>query len=365
MNMERLQQPISDDMPHGEDLRYGELAGEFQTLKDLRNALRNDERQALSIDDIYAGYPGWRTLYERAIILLEEGGKDLEVVAWVIEAAVRLEGYAGLAQSFDLLYQLLERYWPNLYPKDEDGFESTLFPLTGLNGVSSEGALIMPLRMAPLFAQGQNISLLDCIKAFEVSETKDPQKKEALKRKGLMDYEQLQSQVAQLGDDVHQAAVQTLQRCVDRFTQIDAFLYAQCGHESPPSSQIKGLLQEALDRAIHLSGVTGGGTTAEVPVAEDVAAPDVEPQDAPASVTTPVFNLERYRPASREEAFILIRKLIVFFKETEPHSPIAYNLERINRWGDLSLPELIGELITDDSARANFNKITGVEVINK
>jgi len=364
MDMHALQQPISDDMPQGDDLRSSHWANEFHSLKDLRNALRNEERQALSIDDIYAGYAGWQPLYDGAIELLQVGSKDIEVVAWTLEAAIRLEGFTGLAQGFELLHQILLSYWPNLYPKDEDGFESTLFPLTGLNGVSSDGALIMPLRMAPLFPQGQSISLLDCIKAFEVSETKDPQKKEALKRKGLPDYEQLQAQVGQLGTDVHQAAINALQRCMDSFGQIDAYLYAQCGHESPPSSQIKGLLQEALDRAMHLSGMTSVSEQTEVSDDQEVSL-SIEPVSPPASPVEHKFNLEGYRPTNREDAFILIRKLIVFFKETEPHSPIAYNLERINRWGDLSLPELIGELITDDSARANFNKITGVEVINK
>jgi len=364
MDMHVLLQPISDEVPQGEDLRSGSWVDEFHLIKDMRNTLRNEERQALSIDDIYAGYAGWRTLYERATTLLEVGSKDIEVVAWMIEAAIRLEGFLGLAKGFELLHQLLLRYWPNLYPKDEDGFESTLFPLTGLNGTSSEGALIMPLRMAPLFSQGQSISLLDCIKAFEVSETKDPQKKETLKRKGLPDYEQLQSQVAQLGPEVHKTAVNTLQRCLDSFVHIDAYLYEQCGHESPPSSQIKGLLQEALDRAIHLSGMSPAPDQSEDSAPQEVDM-SVEPGLQPVLPSGQPFNLDAYRPASREEAFVLIRKLIVFFKETEPHSPIAYNLERINRWGDLSLPELIVELITDDNARANFNKITGVEVINK
>ncbi|WP_409523514.1 type VI secretion system protein TssA [Nitrincola sp. MINF-07-Sa-05] len=364
MDMRVLQQPISDEMPQGEDLRTGNWAEEYQLLKDLRNALRNEERQALSIEDIYAGYTGWRPLFERATRLLEVGSKDIEVVAWMIEASIRLEGFPGLAQSLELLHQLLVRYWPDLYPKDEDGFESTLFPLTGLNGISSEGALIMPLRMAPLFPQGQSISLLDCIKAFEVSETKDPQKKEALKRKGLPDYELLRSQTAQLGNDVHRVAVNTLQRCLDSFVKIDAYLYEQCGLESPPSSLIKGLLQEALDRAIHLSGLTSVSDLSDAEVSAEPAMP-IDSGSQSASFSGQPFNPDAYRPASRDEAFVLIRKLIVFFKETEPHSPIAYNLERINRWGDLSLPELIGELITDDSARANFNKITGVEVIKK
>ena len=355
--------PISAEYPQGVDCRQGEWSSTFYQLKDIRNTLRNEERQSLSIDDIYAGYSDWQKLYDGSVELIDKASKDLEVIAWIIEASIRLEGFQGLSNSFRLLHGILSTFWPNLYPKDEDGFESTLFPLTGLNGVSSDGALIMPLRMAPLFSTSECISLLDCIKAFEVSETKDPKKKEALKQKGLPDYEQLQAQVANLGVENHRQAVSDIQACLNIYSEIDQFLVDQCGHDSPPSSLIKSLLTEALERATHLSGYVDDSLGNEN---SDQSNPEIESTlHNSAEKACSEFNLNAYHPASRNEAFILIRKLIVFFKETEPHSPIAYNLERINRWGDLSLPELIGELITDESARANFNKITGVEVINK
>ena len=355
--------PINEEYPQGVDCRHGEWSATFYQLKDLRNTLRNEERQALSIDDIYAGYSDWRKLHDGSVELIEKASKDLEVIAWIIEASIRLQGFQGLANSLRLLQAILSDFWPNLYPKDEDGFESTLFPLTGLNGVSSDGALIMPLRMAPLFPASECISLLDCIKAFEVSETKDPKKKEALKQKGLPDYEQLQAQVANLGVDNHRQAISDIQSCLDTYSEIDQFLVDQCGHDSPPSSLIKSLLTEALERATHLSGYVDSTLSNDH---GDQHSSETEPlEHTSAERTYSEFNINAYQPASRHDAFILIRKLIVFFKETEPHSPIAYNLERINRWGDLSLPELIGELITDESARANFNKITGVEVINK
>lgn len=363
MDIPSLVLPISEDAPQGVDIRIGEWSSEFYLLKDLRNSLRNEERQALSIDDIYAGYSHWHKLYDGSVKLLETASKDIELIAWIIEASIRLQGFHGLASSLQLLQSVLLEYWPNLYPKDEDGFESTLFPLTGLNGVSSDGALIMPLRMAPLFASADSISLLDCIKAFEVSETKDPKKKEALKQKGLPDYEQLQAKVVNLGFANHQQAITAIQTCLQVYQEIDQFLVDQCGHDSPPSSLIKSILTEALERAIHLSGYVDSSSVSEGPHENTPSAELL--QQEPAEQPTLAFNINAYQPASRDEAFMLIRKLIVFFKETEPHSPIAYNLERINRWGDLSLPELIGELITDESARANFNKITGVEVIKK
>ncbi|RAU19040.1 type VI secretion system protein TssA [Nitrincola tibetensis] len=360
MDITGLHKPISDEFPQGEDLRSGHWREEVYALKDLRNLLRNKERQALSVEDIYAGYPAWQPLFERSVFLLENVSKDLEVMAWVIESALRLDGFKGLSESLNQLEALLTLHWPNIFPKDEDGFESTLFPLTGLNGLSSEGALIMPLRMAHLFMGSPAISLLDCVKAFEVSETKDPQKKEALKQKGMLDYESVQAQVAELSYERRQGALSFIEQCVETFTRIEQFLYEHCGHESPPSSQIKGILQQAFDRASHLAALSDPLESLELP--NDL----IESRQENLEIASPLAAIKANHVSirNRQDAFILIRKLIVFFKETEPHSPIAYNLERINRWGDLSLPELISELITDENARLNFKKITGVEDIN-
>lgn len=48
---------------------------------------------------------------------------------------------------------------------------------------------------------------------------------------------------------------------------------------------------------------------------------------------------------SRKAALNLLSKLAEFFRKTEPHSPISYSLQQAIRWADLSLPELLEELV--------------------
>jgi type VI secretion system protein ImpA len=64
--------------------------------------------------------------------------------------------------------------------------------------------------------------------------------------------------------------------------------------------------------------------------------------------------------ATREDAFRCLLKVAAFFRQTEPHTVLSYSLEQAVRWGRMPLPELLTELIPDDSARLNLFKQVGI-----
>ena len=63
---------------------------------------------------------------------------------------------------------------------------------------------------------------------------------------------------------------------------------------------------------------------------------------------------------SREEAIRQLNNISSFFRQTEPHSPISYVIDKAVKWGDMSLSELISELIPDSSSRETYSSLTGV-----
>jgi type VI secretion system protein ImpA len=65
---------------------------------------------------------------------------------------------------------------------------------------------------------------------------------------------------------------------------------------------------------------------------------------------------------TREQAFQAILRIADFFRRTEPHSPVAYQLERAVRWGRMPLPELLQELIAEDTPRNQTFKLVGISV---
>src|SRR6202035_3077807 len=83
--------------------------------------------------------------------------KDLEIVAYLIEALVRQYGFAALRDRLPLAHGLIAQYWDGLYPlPDEEGMETRVAPLTGLNGDEGEGTLINPIQKVPL-TQGSSV----------------------------------------------------------------------------------------------------------------------------------------------------------------------------------------------------------------
>jgi len=50
--------------------------------------------------------------------------KDLQVAAWLVEALVRRDGFAGLIEGLALIRGLIENFWDTLYPELEDGMRS-------------------------------------------------------------------------------------------------------------------------------------------------------------------------------------------------------------------------------------------------
>src|SRR4051794_8958605 len=96
LDFAKLLEPIPGAKATGEDLRADTSpASPYQAVRDARLANRAAERQLLA--DAGAGdTPDWRPVLKRGTEVLAEKSKDLEVAAYLIEASVRLHGFAGL-----------------------------------------------------------------------------------------------------------------------------------------------------------------------------------------------------------------------------------------------------------------------------
>ncbi len=153
LDIAALLAPIEDDSPTGSDLRASRRAGgSFAMLKQARSAARTAERKtAVAEDDSQGIRPNWRPVCDLASRILCEESKDLEVAAYLIEALVRLHGFAGLRDGFRFCRGLVEEYWEVLYPlPDQDGLTGRVASLMSLNGYETDGTLIAPILTIPL-----------------------------------------------------------------------------------------------------------------------------------------------------------------------------------------------------------------------
>ena len=360
----KLLKPIAGPKPTGADLRADSSPGSlYYAVKDARTAARNAERlQATGEEDdkANAAPPDWKAVLQNAVKALAEKTKDLEVTAYLIEAQVRLHGFAGLRDGFRLARELVEHYWEGLYPlPDEDGPETRVAALTGLNGDDAEGTLLVPIARVPL-TEATSVGRLDSThyqQAVVLGKLTDPRLREQKLAAGTLALEAFQRAVEESSAPFYRDLVEDLGQCLEEFTQLGAALDARCNGHAPPTFQIRTALESSLDV---LKDVARAKLAVAPPPAAEAPTANGTPAPASGSAAGPGEALDGLR--SRDDAFRHLLQVAAFFQRTEPHSIVPYALEQVVRWGRTSLPDLLTELIPDDTPRNIFFKQVGIRV---
>lgn len=360
VDIERLLQPISEDSPAGSDIREDTSpSSPFYTIKDARGAARAAERNSMFDGGSSEADDNWRKIMELAPDILANNAKDLEIACWYTEALVRRYGFQGLRDGFKLVRGLIENFWDNLYPMpDEDGIETRVAPLTGLNGEGAEGVLIAPIRNA-LITEGMSVgpfNFWQYQQALDVQKIIDEEQRAERAAKVGFSVDDIEKAVAESSESFYVDLVDDLGASIDAYNAISEMLDQHCGiHDAPPTSNILGVLEDTLGAIKHIAKY-------KLPSAEETSESDAGGDSVAAAAGSPGAPAVAQGPVqSREQAFRQLSEISEFFRKTEPHSPISYILEKAVKWGDMSLAELIRELIPDSSSREYFGSLTGVK----
>jgi type VI secretion system protein ImpA len=361
LDFDKLVAPIPGDKATGVDLRVDPSpTSAYYAIKDARNAARAAERQLVLDDEEPTAQADWRPVLQLGVRTLAEQTKDLEITAYLIEALVRLHGYAGLRDGFRLARELVEQFWEGLYPlPDEDGLETRVAPLTGLNGDDAEGTLLTPIARVPI-TEPTSIGRLDCThyqQAVALGKLADPKVREQKIAEGALSLDAFQKAVGESSAPFYGNLVEDLNQCREEFARLGAALDARCDGRAPPASQIRTALESCLDL---IKDVARAKLAVALPAAAEVAATNgetapVAAANGPASEAMDVIR-------NREDAFRHLLKIADYFQRSEPHSVVHYALEQVVRWGRTPLPELLAELIPDDSPRNALFKQVGIKV---
>lgn len=345
--------PCSNASACGDDTRLDTSPhSPYFTLKDLRHQARSLERKNLMDDDPQPPEQ-WRKLLQLLPETLQQRSKDLELLAWLIEALCREHGFAGLTAGFTLARAMIEQYWDTLHPQpDQDGMEIRLAALAGLNGYDNEGTLIQPILSIPLiFSKGTRAyATWQCEQGAEVARL-DKARADKKIQNGAVAPDALALTAREMTDSDILATHQQLLQAITAFQQLSASIDQRAG-AAIPSSRIDQTLQRCLDTLTYLAGerLQRLLNTAPAPALTDTAEAAV-----PSGVTAVQTAI-----GNREQAVQQLRFLADLFRRTEPHSPVSYAIEQAVRWSQMSLPELMAELIDDSGARTHFCRLTGV-----
>lgn len=111
---DNILQAIPGDNPGGEDLRYKPV---YDQIKEAR---REEDDIAQGVWQRTRKVADWAQVVKLTSNAIAKQSKDLQLAAWLTEALVYREGFAGLRDGLRLTYDLLDQFWDHLYPELED-----------------------------------------------------------------------------------------------------------------------------------------------------------------------------------------------------------------------------------------------------
>ncbi len=96
--------PISEEAPCGEDIRY---QPSYRKILDLRKSIKEGKSAE------------YKELERLCIASLSEESKDLHVLGVLIETWISLRGLDGAKEGLSIALQIVQKYWSDFFPKGE------------------------------------------------------------------------------------------------------------------------------------------------------------------------------------------------------------------------------------------------------
>lgn len=355
LEFETLLNDISEEDPAGPSLRDDvDLSAKFYEVRTARNEARTSERaqrnyQTMSDEEKELegrpASPDWQVVSSATMTIIAEDSKDLWIAAWAVEALVRQHGFAGLRDGFRLVRELCDRFWDGIHPRpdEEDGLQLTLSQIASLNEI-----LIGPINEIPLTPS--ELTSVDYLNASALE--KNPETKSNVEAAGGTTLESFERAASESTPEFFQELLDDIEQTLTEMKQLDALLEEKCdaaeqADAAPPLSRVMEAVRECAHR------VRSFAKALLAVVEEEGEYGEGQEPGAGGGAALSVIR-------TREEAFLVMRKIADFFRRTEPHSPVSYALEQVVRWGGMSLPDLLKDLIKDDSVRDDLFRRTGI-----
>lgn len=378
--------PIHADMPCGVYLKNDKSA--FRPLRNEFNVAQTSLRklsQNPSSDDLdqllEENNQNWSTLAKSLHHCFIETTRDIELIGWFLVSQLLLDTTLNsTANTLAWFTELVEQQWVSLNPvladsklkaeseqtKAAEQTEAKVKAFFQICGDSEQSTLLYaPLLLMPLVG---NITFFDY---------------QSAEQKGTVS--ELKQLVAGSAVHEHNRIVDKLANiscCLESLEQLrkKTLIYSQEARITPPNFGFAKNLFTKLNNA--LQQLTNIKHEAKKPVIPNQqiasseqgseANSDLQHMTSPVSIqtvteqthvlisTNNLSDITDKNRMNRDLAFHQLRELSNYFRQSEPHSPVSFLLEKAIRWGYLPLPKLLQEMMEEqdgDSQSKIFNAV--------
>lgn len=359
LDLDRLLAPLGDGGGAGVNLRDVSHAANrelYDTIRSARQAARKKEASAS------AGAPStemedWQNVRDQCVEAIGSRCKDLELATYLIDAATRVDGFAGLRDSLTVYSGLIANYWGTLFPPLEEGSAaSRVVQLGALNGDGDrEGSLCFAIARVPITNGNNDFFGLFHRECGVSLETLAADKQASRIAAGWVTLGKFEESAQKTPHAFLQNLLEDLQQSGQELDKVRAALADQCGADAPSTGKIRA----AIDACIV---VVEKYAKANAPMLNDAGVGPKTEGNMGSAAGGECAIPQTFR--NRNEAFEVIMRVADYFKKTEPQSPVIFALEQSVRWGKMNLPELMTELIVDENSRRQLFKLVGIPMPN-
>jgi len=357
IDLDAMFQPISEETPAGESLRY---AGIYDEITEARRADDDMNQGEWQTELKYADF---RKVIDLAVPALSTQSKDLQIAAWLSEALIKQHGFPGLRDSLKLLTGLQQNFWDTLHPEvDEGDMEGRANAIAWFEGQSS-----FSVQAAPIIA-GNGYSFFD----YEDSKVYDfPENLETLETAEQIRINELKSQAEKQRKVTGELWRQALSSTRRAHMESVNFVLDECWVEL---SALNAVIEEKFDRN-QMPGLTNlkksldavhgqvkkilADKRAEEPDESDEEVAEGEEAVGEDGTVRVGKGVATGAIANRKDALKRLNDVADFFQRTEPHSPVSYLVQRAAKWGSMPLESWLQDVIKDENVLYNLRQTLG------
>jgi len=360
LDFDVLFSPISEESPSGENMRYSGLYDEINEARREDDPIsQGDWSSDLKVAD-------HRKVIELAVDALSTKTKDIQIASWLTDSLIKTYGWAGFRDALKLMSGLQDRFWDTLHPEiDEGDMEGRANAVSWVDTQCS-----VSIKKTPII-QGLGFTDWEDAKRFDIPENLDAfDSEQAAKYQDLKDQAARENRttadvwkkaLAQTRRQFCEEANYAIEECMAELKELDRVNEEKYDRNQTPGL---GLIIKTLD-TVHtqLKKILVEKRAAE-PTEEELAALEGGGGDSGEAGEGGGGGGGGSRSggvSGRADALKRLGEIAAYFQRTEPHSPVAYLVQRAVKWGNMPLDSWLQDVIKDEGVLSQIRETLGVE----
>ena len=328
---------ISTENPCGENLEYdpARVALDTHILGIPENQFTGEKAQP----------PNWREIEKQALALLQRS-RDIQVIMYLIRSQIPLQGWIGLHQGLEFLYESLLTYWDSIHPQlDPDDDLDPTIRVNLIEELNSYEFILRPLSLAFL-VESKSIGrfcLRDLHYATDKIETPEDVSKPDINviRGAFLDAD------AEILSTTRQAISDSLQLV----EKMEDWVSEKVGASQAPSlSSLKSLLKEVI---FDFQQYAGNEVAQKIEASDD----SIDYEDTTSTeTTTPKAKSVAGSINNRQDVLKMLDLICKYYEEQEPSSPVPLLLQRAKYLVTADFMTIVQNLMPDGLSQLEIIK---------